>query len=120
MDEEVLAAYLVKNALLCKEFRFHHVSPLRIFQFVVTAVGESHQVLVVLITAAAQRHIELAHVELAHQFLLHLLGHALVVDKSHGLAVPAAAHALGNFLKHAVVGVVVHLHLGILCKLKRI
>ena len=83
-----------------------------------SAIWERHQILVVLVSAASQRSIQFLGVQSLTQFLLEFLRHLLVVDNAHGFTLLAAVYTQGNLLHGTEVGIIVHLHLGILGKLE--
>ena len=118
MYEPVLLSNSVENALLCFEFGFEYWCPLRIFQVGPSAVGECHEVLVVLVSASAHDGVESVDIESRHDALQQFLWHTVVVYHSDGLTALAALHSLCHLLHHTAVEVVVHLHLGILRKLE--
>ena len=118
VDEAVFLTYLVEDALIGEELRLHDRSPLLIFQFLMSAIRKRHQVLVVLVSATSERGVQLLGVQSLTQFLLHLLRHLSVEDDTHSLALLSAAYAEGYLLHRTEVGIVVHLHLGILGKLE--
>ena len=74
----------------------------------------------VLISATGKRGIELFGVETVAQFSLHLTWHFVVVDDAHGFALLSAAHTQGDLLHRTKVGIVVHLHLGVLGELEAV
>ena len=83
-----------------------------------SAIWERHQILVVLVSSASQRSIQFFGVQPLTQFLLKFLRHLLVVDNAHGFTLLAAVYTQGNLLHGSEVGIIVHLHLGILGKLE--
>ena len=85
-----------------------------------SAVRERHQVLVVLVSSAGKRSIELLGVQALAQFLLQVLRHLAVVDDAHRLALLTAVHTQGNLLHRTEVSIIVHLHFRILGKLEGI
>ncbi|CUQ62824.1 Uncharacterised protein [Segatella copri] len=54
MDKTVFLTNLVEDALVGEELRFHDRSPLLVLQFLVSAIWERHQILVVLVSSASQ------------------------------------------------------------------
>ena len=54
MDKTVFFTNLVEDALVGEEFRFHDRSPFFVLQFLVSAIWERHQILVVLVSTASQ------------------------------------------------------------------
>ena len=120
MYEPVFLPDLLQNALFAEKLLLHDMFPFREFQFAVSEVRELHQILMVLVSTAWKGSIEMLHVEACHNLLLHILRHELVVDDAHRLSTLSAVHALCYQLQHAVVGVVVHFHLGILCEFEGI
>ena len=54
MDKAVLLTNLVEDALVGEEFRLHDRSPLLVFQFLVSAIRERHQILMVLVSSSSQ------------------------------------------------------------------
>ncbi len=120
MDKPVFLTDEIQNALLRKKLRFHQMLPFRIFQFVVSTVGELHQVLMVLIASAGQRGVEFADVEALKNLFLHALWHVAVVEHTDRFTAFAAVHADSDTLHSTVVGIVVYLHLGIFGELKAV
>ncbi len=118
VDETVFLTNLVEDALVGEEFRFHDRCPLLVFQFLVAAIRERHQILMVLVSSASQRCIQLLGVQSLTQLLLKFLRHLLVVDNAHGFTLLTAVYAQGNLLHGTEVCIIVHLHLGILGKLE--
>ena len=118
--ESIFLTYLVENALVGYKFRLHDRCPFLVFQVLVSTIRERHQVFVILISSACERSIEFFGVEALTQFLLHLAWHLMVVDDAHGFALLATVHTQGNLLHGAKVGIVVHLHLGVLGKLETV
>ena len=116
--EAVFLAYLLEERLLGEEFGLHHGLPLLVFQFVVTAVGKRHEVAVVLIASACERSVKFAHVKTVENALLHVARHVLVVYHADWFATLSRTHSERYLLHSAVVGIVVHLHFGILGELK--
>ena len=120
MDKTVFLTNLVEDALVGEELRLHDWSPFFVLQFLVAAIRERHQILVVLVSSASQRSIQLLGVQSLTQLLLKFLRHLLVVDYAHGFTFLAAAYTQGYLLHGSEVGIVVHLHLGILGKLEAV
>ena len=120
MDEAVFLAYLVEDALVGYELGLHDRCPLVVFQVIAATVGERHQVLVVLVSATGKRGVELFGVESVAQFSLHLTWHLVVVDDTYGISLLSAAHTQGDLFHCTKVGIVVHLHFGILGKLEAV
>ena len=85
-----------------------------------SAIRERHQILVVLVSSASQRSIQFFGVQSLTQLLLKFLRHLLVVDHAYGFTLLAAAYTQGYLLHGSEVGIVVHLHLGILGKLEAV
>ncbi len=83
VDETILLTDGVDDALLGEKLRLHHLRPARVFQLTVPAVGELHQVAMVLVPASGERRVEFLHVEPLQDFLLHLLWHVAVVDYTY-------------------------------------
>ena len=54
VDEAVFLTNLVEDALVGKELRLHDRSPFFVLQFLVSAIWERHQILVVLVSSASQ------------------------------------------------------------------
>ena len=103
----------VENALLGLQLGFEYWCPLGVFQVIPSAVGECHEVLVVLVSASAHDGVERVNVESRHDALEQFLRHTVVVDDTYRLTALAALHSLGHLLHHSTIEVVVHLHLGI-------
>ena len=120
VDITVFLTDLVENALVGEELRFHDRRPLLIFQFLVSAVRERHQVLVVLVSSARKRSIKFLGVQPFAQFLLQVLRHFAVVDDAHRFALLTAVYTQGNLLHRTEVSIIVHLHFRILGKLEGI
>ena len=118
--EAVFLANLFEHRLLAEELRSHHWLPALVLQFEVSAVGERHQVAVVLVSATGERRVEFAHVESVEHALLHFARHVLVVNHADSHTTLARVYAQRNLLHSAVVGEVVHLHLSVLCELERV
>ena len=118
VDEAVFLTNLVEDALVGKELRLHDRSPLLVLQFLVSAIWERHQILVVLVSSASQRSIQFFGVQPLTQFLLKFLRHLLVVDNAHGFTLLTAVYTQCNLLHGSEVGIIVHLHFGILGKLE--
>ena len=83
-----------------------------------SAVGEVHQVFMILVALAAQCGVKLAHFQFAHNGLPHIAWHVAVIDNADGFAVLSAAHPQGDTFHGAVVGVVINFHLRIFGKLE--
>ena len=120
VDEAVLLLDLLEQALGPRQLALHDGRPRRVFQVAPAAVGELHQVAVVLVAPAGQDGVELVEVQLAEHLLQQVLRHAGVVDHPQGLALLAALDALGYLLQRAVAQVVVDLHLGVFRELERV
>ena len=120
VDKAVFLTNLVEDALVGKELRFHDRSPLLVLQFLVSAIRERHQILVVLVSSASQRSVQLLGVQSLTKFFLEFLRNLLVVDYAHGFTLFAAVYAQGNLLHGTEVGIIIHLHLGILGKLEAV
>ena len=120
VDEAVFLTNLVEDALVGEELRLHDRSPFLVFQFLVAAIRKRHQILVILVSTASQRCIQLLGVQSLTQLLLKFLRHLLVVDNTHGFTLLTAVYTQGNLLHGTEVGIIVHLHLGILGKLETV
>ena len=120
VDEAVFLTNLVEDALVGEELRLHDRSPLFVLQFLVSAIWERHQILVVLVSSASQRSVQLLGVQSLTEFLLKLLRHPLVVDYAHGFTLLTAVYTQGYLLHGTEVGIIVHLHFGILGKLETV
>ena len=120
VDEPVFLSYSVEYALCLFQFRLKYRSPFRVFQVVASAVGESHEVLVVLVSSSANYGVEGVNVESRHDVLQQVLWHTVVVDDTYRLAAFPAFYTPCHLLHYATAEVVVHLHLSVLRKLKRI
>ena len=116
--EAVLMTDGVEHGGLREKFGLHHRLPFLELQLRVSAVGERHEVAMVLITSSGKRRVELLYVETFEDALLHFARHVLVIDNADGFATLTRADAHRNLLHSSVVGIVVHLHLGVLRKLE--
>ena len=118
VEETVFLLDAADEALGPVEFAFQDGRPGRIAQVAAPAVGEFHEVLVVLVASAGQHRVQAVEVELAEDTLEQILRHTRVVEHAQGFAALAALHAFRDFLEHARAQVVVYLHLGIAGKLE--
>jgi len=113
MDEPVLFADEVENAFFRKKLRFHQMFPFGIFQFIVSAIGKLHQILMILIASTGQRSIEFADVQTFEDLLLHALWHVAIIKHTDRLTAFATVYANGDTFHGTIVGIIVYLHFGI-------
>ena len=118
--ESIFLTYLVEDALIGYELGLHDGCPLVVFQVLVSTIRERHQVFVILISATGKRGVELFGVESVAQFTLHLTWHLVVVDDTYGISLLSAVHTQGDLFHRTKVGIVVHLHLGVLGELEAV
>ena len=120
VDIAVVLLDELQEADVLVQFGFDNGRPGRVFQVLAAAVGEGHQVFVVVIASAGLHRVQFVQVQLVHDALQQVFGHAGVVDDAQGVSLAAALHSLGYLLEHAVTQVVVNLHLGVLGELEGI
>ena len=118
VDEAVALLHQPQQALAAIQFRTYQGFPTWVFQVLPAAIGEGHQVFVVMITTSGQHRVQLVEIQHVHHTLVQVFRHGGVVDDAQGIAFPPTLHSLGYLLQHAVTQVVVYLHLGILRKLE--
>lgn len=110
VEHAVLLAHHPEDALLAVEFGGDDGGPLWVLQLLHAAIGERHEVAVVLVVAAGNGGIEACpfgqeRLDAAQR----TIGNVAVVDDAYGIAHLARLHALLNLLHEALAEVVVHL-----------
>ena len=82
VDKPVFFLYQLKQAFSAVQFGLDDRSPYRVFQVLASAVGERHQVFMVVVASSTQYGVQLVQIQFVHYPFQHVLGHLAVVYHS--------------------------------------
>ena len=120
MDKPVFLLNLCQQAVFAVQFFLQNRRPLRILQVASSAIGEFHEILVVLVASAGYHRIQGIQIHLLQYPSQHILRHARVIDYTQRLSTATALHTLRDFLQGTRTQVIVYFHFRVAGKLEGI